>query len=358
MRRAITIITLLALMTGFGIGVNRLIASRKARIPTEATVYKPTATRPSIDLPGTLYLAQGGEIFTLSNGFFTNLGLSQAKGTWTQPAFAPGSQNLVAVLRSAQYSDLYLINPQGHILRQLSTNAVTPASQAPKVWLNHWMFWPRFNASGSTLYFSYDEPKNSTTYAVDFSVWSGSLNGTLANTRLTNANPFTGGDVDATPMANGNIMYSRYSIGNGNAFSFIALQTKPLAKPLILTDATQDCGQPAPSPDGSMVAMICIGGTGGQSTRLEVAPLTNNKLGPTRILVNNCLCSQPEWAPDGSGLVYFNAADATGHFQLWWIAGAASATPAPTKQVTTNLDFDATSPPSWSPLASVPVMAR
>jgi hypothetical protein len=34
------------------------------------------------------------------------------------------------------------------------------------------------------------------------------------------------------------------------------------------------------------------------------------------------------------------------------------ATPAPTKQVTTNLDFDATSAPSWSPLATVPVMTR
>lgn len=358
MRRAITVITLLALMAGFGIGVNRLIASRKAKIPTEATVYTPTATRPSIVLPGTLYLVQGGEIYSLSDGFFTSLHLSESKGPWMQPTFVPGSQNLVAVLRSTEYSDLYLVNTQGKILRQLSHNAVTPASQAPKVWLNHWMFWPRFNASGSTLYYSYDLPKNSTTYAVDFSVWSGSLNGTLANTRLTTGNSFTGGDVDATPMANGNIIYSRYAIGNGNAFSFIAIQTKPQATPLILTDATQDCGQPAPSPDGTMVAMICIGGTGLQSTRLEVAPLANNKLGPSRIIVNNCLCSAPAWAPDGSGLVYYNSADATGHFELWWIAGAMGATPALPKQVTTNLDFDATSPPSWSSLASVPVMTR
>jgi hypothetical protein len=58
MRRAITVVVLLALMGGFGFGVNRLIASRKAKIPTEATVYIPTATRPSIVLPGTMYLAQ------------------------------------------------------------------------------------------------------------------------------------------------------------------------------------------------------------------------------------------------------------------------------------------------------------
>jgi hypothetical protein len=358
MRRAITVIALLALMGGFGFGVNRLIASRKAKIPGESSVYLPQATRPSIVLPGTLYLAQNGQLYRLSDGFFTDLHLSVAKGGWMQPTFVPGSQDIVAVLRSPEYSNLYLINSQGGVTRQLSNNAVYPPSQAPKVWLNHWMFWPRFNTTGSTLYFSYDQPKNSSSYAVDFSIWSGALNGTLAQTRLTNANPFTGGDVDATPMANGAVMYSRYAIGNGNAFSFIALQTKPLGTPLILTNSTEDCGQPAPSPDGTMVAMICIGGTGLQSTRLEVAPLVNNKLGAPRILVNNCLCSAPEWAPDGSGLVYFNPADATGHFELWWIAGALTATPALPKQVTTNLDFDATSPPSWSPLATVPVMAR
>ncbi|MEA2637331.1 MAG: hypothetical protein QOE18_388, partial [Chloroflexota bacterium] len=68
MKRAVTIVTLLALMAGFGFGVNRLIASRKSKIPTEATVYIPTATRTSVVLPGTLYLAQNGELYRLSDG--------------------------------------------------------------------------------------------------------------------------------------------------------------------------------------------------------------------------------------------------------------------------------------------------
>jgi Tol biopolymer transport system component len=355
MRRAITVGVLLALMAGFGFGVNRLIASRKAKIPTEATVFVPTATRPAVVLPGTLYLAQNGDIYRLSDGFFTDLHLSTAKGQWMQPAYVPGTQDIVAVLRSAEYSDLYLLSSQGQILRQLSHNAT---AQAQKVWLDHWMFWPRFDSTGKTMYFSYDQPKNSNTYAVDFSVWSGSLSGALANQRLTTANPFTGGDVEPTPMANGDIMYSRYAISGGSAYSFIALLNKPEGKPVLLTTASQDCGQPAPSPDGTMVAMVCIGGTGLQSTRIEVAPLVGTKLGTPRILVNNCLCSAPEWAPDGSGLVYFNPADVTGHFELWWVKGALSATPAAPLQVTTNLDFDATSPVSWSPLASIPELSR
>ena len=75
--------------------------------------------------------------------------------------------------------------------------------------------------------------------------------------------------------------------------------------------------------------------------------------------MNNCLCAAPAWAPDGSGLVYFNPADSSGHFELWWIKGAlAATTTSPAVQVTTDLDFDATSPPSWSPLATIPTMSR
>jgi Tol biopolymer transport system component len=355
MRRAVSVIVLLALMAGFGFGVNRLIASRKHKIPTEATVFIPTATRPKIVLPGTLYLAQNGDIYRLSNGYFTDLHLSTKTGSWMQPAYIPNSQDIVAVLRAAEYSNLYLLSSSGAILRQLSNNS---NPHIDKVYLNNWMFYPHVGGDGNTVYFSYDEPKNSTTLAVDFSVWSGTLTGKLASKLLTNSNPFTGGDVDPTPLANGSVMYSRFAIGNGNAYSEIAIQVKPLSKPIVLTTPTQDCGQPAPSPDGTRVAMICIGGTGLQSTRLEVATLSNGKLGIPKTLVSNCLCADPVWAPDGSGLVYYNTADATGHFELWWIKGASSVAPSAPLLVTTNLDFEASSPPSWSPLSSVPVMSR
>lgn len=354
-RRALSVIVLLVLMAGFGFGVNRFIASKKHKIPTEASVFIPTATRPRIVLPGTLYLAQNGDIYRLSDGFFTDLHLSTTSGSWMQPAYIPNSQDIVAVLRAAEYSNLYLLSSQGTILRQLSNNAY-PALN--KVYLNHWMFYPHMGADGNTIYFSYDQPKDSATYAVDFSVWSGLLNGKLAGKQLSVANPFTGGDVDPTPMANRSVIYSKFAIGSGNAYSQIAIQVKAQGKPLILTTPAQDCGQPSPSPDGTKIAMICIGNTGLQSSRLEVATLTNGKLGTPVTLVNNCLCADPVWSPDGTGLVYYNTADITGHFELWWINGAASAAPSPTIQVTTNLDFDATSPPSWSPLSSVPVMSR
>jgi Tol biopolymer transport system component len=355
MRRVLSIIVLLALMAGFGVGVNRLIASRKHTIPTEATVFSPTATRPKVVLPGTLYLAQNGDIYRLSDGFFTDLHLPKTSGSWMQPAYIPNSQDIVAVLRAAEYSNLYLLSSQGSIIRQLSNNA---NPHLDTVYLNHWMFYPHMGADGNTIYFSYDQPKDSSTYAVDFSIWSGTLKGKLAATQLSNSNLFTGGDVNPTPMANGEVIYSKFAIGSGNAYSQIAIQAKLRGRLILLTTPAQDCGQPAPSPDGTKVAMICIGGTGLQSTRLEVATLTAGKLGPPQTLVNDCLCSAPVWAPDGSGLVYYNTADVTGHFELWWIKGALSAAPSAPLQVTTNLDFDAASPPSWSPLSSLPVMPR
>ena len=103
--------------------MNRLIASRKHTIPTEATVFIPTATRPKIVLPGTLYLAQNGDIYRLSDGFFTDLHLPTTSGSWMQPAYLPNSQDIVAVLRAAQYSNLYLLSSQGSIIRRLSNNA-------------------------------------------------------------------------------------------------------------------------------------------------------------------------------------------------------------------------------------------
>ena len=160
------------------------------------------------------------------------------------------------MLRAPEYSNLYKLNGFGQIIKQLSNNANPHINM---VYLNHWMFYPHMVPGTGTILFSYDQPKDSATYAVDFSVWSGTLEGKLAAKQVSDSNPFTGGDVDPSPMANGAVIYSKFAIGSGNAYSQIAIQTKPQGKPVLLTTPAQDCGQPAPSPDGTKVAMICIG---------------------------------------------------------------------------------------------------
>lgn len=345
MRRVLVTLLLLVVMAAFGFGVNRFLSTKRASLSTTTTsVSKPSQAKPVFVLPGTLYVAQHGDIFSLNGGKFTDLNLP-SNGTWMQPAIVPGTDNLVAVLRTAAYSDLYLISSKGSVLTQLSHNATKTST----IQLNHWMFWPRVAADGSTVYVSYDSPKTSATYRVDFAIWQGKLaSGKTATRELTVPWNYTGGDVDPTPLPDGSVLFSKFQVGGGNVFSQVALQTKALALPVYLTEPDADCGQPALSPDATQVVMACAGGTGLQNTRLEVATLNGTKLGTPQVLVDNCLCAAPVWAPDGSGIAYYAPSDATGHFQLWWIAGAGTATQKAPRLVTDNLDFDALSPPAWT----------
>ena len=335
------VIIALGLMAAFAFGVNRFLASRQSHIAVAAS---PAEAKPAIVLPGTIFLAAHGDIFRLSNGRFTDLKLPSSAGMWMQPATVPGMENIVAVARQDAYSEVYLVSDDGRSIQQLSHNQ----SRSPTIQLNHWMFWPKVGADGNTLYVSYDAPKSPQSYEIEFAIWQGALNGNLTAKQFTFPFSYTGGDTEVVPMANGALLYSKYNISGGNVFSRLALQSTPRNDPVYLTDSDSDCAQPALSPDGTQVAMICTSGTGLQSTSLQIASLTGTTLGPSRTLIPSCVCASPSWAPDGSGLAYLAPADATGHFQLWWIAGAADAAPKPPLQVTTGLDFDGTSPPAWT----------
>jgi len=293
-----------------------------------------------------MILAQDGQLYRLQNGTFSALNLPTT-GQWMQPAPVPGTHNFVAVVRATAYSDVYLISDSGTLLAQLSHNATTSSV----IQYNHWMFWPRVAPDGHTLYVSYDAPKSPNSYEIEFAVWKGSLGVALNEntmTQMSQPNAYTGGDTQPVPLGPAGFVYAKYTIANEQLLSQIAVQHGALADPSLLTGTADDCGQPALSPDRTQIAMVCIGGTSGQSSRLEVASFNGTSLGTPRVLVPSCLCAAPQWAPDGSGLVYFNTADATGHFQLWWIAGAATPAPKAARQVTASDDFDATSPPAWT----------
>ena len=342
MSRRLTVLVALVLMALFAFGVNRFLASRQIHLAAAAS---PTEAKPLYVLPGTLYLAQNGDIFSLTNGRFTDLHMPKSDGTWMQPAIVPGSHTILAVARQDAYSEVYLVTNTGQVQQQLSHNRTASAT----IQLNHWMFWPAVAADGTTVYVSYDAPKSPQSYEIEFALWRGALGAGLATRQWTTPFSYTGGDTEAVPLANGNVLYAKYEIEGGNVFSRLALQTIALRAPVYLTDSTSDCSQPAVSPDGTQVAMVCGNGTGLQSTSLQVASLTGTTLGPSRTLIADCLCASPSWAPDGSGLAYLAPADATGHFELWWLAGAAGALPKKPLQVTSGLDFDGSSRPAWAP---------
>jgi hypothetical protein len=319
----------------------------------------PTVTKPRFVLPGTMFVSQGGRLFKLNGGSFTEIGPS---GDWSQPALTADHTQLVAVSRSSLSSDLYLLDLNGNVLRRLTNNG------SRTITANHWAFYPRVS-SDDHVFFGTDNPKllPSLEPGVDLSVWSMPLSGTQAQgRRWTDPYWYTGGDTNPIPIATG-LIFVRHSIDNTTAVhSQIYIQTHALAIAKPLTSVADDCSEPALSPDGTQLAMVCA--EGGQTTALKVAAFNGTSLGPARVLLRSGLYASPAWSPDGKALAYFAPAGITGHFQLWYLAvpqaevaspvpssaaspsasthAIISAQPAPV-QVTQGVDLTATSPPAW-----------
>ena len=350
--RRVAAILFVPLMLAFGSGVYLYLGTLKSKVVKEQAQL-PTSTKPRFVLPGTMFVVQDGRLFKLKAGGFSEIGPA---GDWSQPALTPDHTKLVAVNHNVFASDLYLLDVNGNLIRRLTNDGSRIIDG------NHWAFYPRVTPDGSTVVYSYDSPKFG--YTVDFSVWSMPLNGSQWQARLrTQGNHNTGGDTNPVPISSTGILYVSHSIDQSTVVhSTIFLQSRPGAIGKPLTDPADDCTQPALSPDGTQLAMICRAGK--QTTRLEIAPFDGSSLGPARIVLDGGLYAEPTWEPDGQALAYFAPAGATGHFQLWYLpvpapptpaasaAGTSPAvvfpTPRPTPvQVTQGVDLTATSPPAW-----------
>jgi len=363
--RRIAAILFLPMMLAFGSGVYLYLGTMKSKVVKERAQL-PTATKPKFVLPGTMFVVQGGRLFKLNAGSFTEIGPA---GDWSQPVVTPDHTRLIAVLRSGQSSDLYVLDLDGHVLKRLTKD------DSRIIDANHWVFYPRVSPDGTNLFYAYDSPKHVTgAPGVDLTIWSMPLNGTQREARVRSA-PYwySGGDVSPIPLAGTGLIFVRHSIDPSTAVhSQILFQSRPGAVVKSLTNLADNCSQPALSPDGTQLAMICTGGK--QTAKVEVAPFTGSALGPAKVLLDGRLYAAPAWSPDGKALAYFAPAGAAGHFQLWYLAlpnlapsasasasatpsaGAtssvrASASPTPTPpvpvQVTQGVDLSATSPPAW-----------
>ena len=169
--RRIATVLFLPLMLAFGSGVYLYLGTLKSKAVKER-VQLPTVTKPSFTLPGTMFLAQGGRLFKLKNGSFTEIG---PPGDWSMPTLTPDHTRLIAVLTGKQSSDLYLLDLDGHIIKRLTHD------DARIIDANHWAFYPRVTPDGSSVMYSYDSPKSG--FRVDFAIWSMPLNGIQSQAR-------------------------------------------------------------------------------------------------------------------------------------------------------------------------------
>jgi Tol biopolymer transport system component len=366
--RRLAAVLFIPMMLVFGSGVYLYLGSLKSKVvKTQAEL--PTVTKPRLALPGTMYVVQDGRLFKLNDGSFTEIGVP---GDWSQPTLTPDHTKLVAVRRGGYSSDLYLLDLDGNVIKRLTKN------DSRIVDYNHWAFYPRLSPDGATLFYSTDSPKHvDSSPGDDLSVWSMPLNGSqYQGRRRTDPYWYTGGDVSPIPLASGGLIFVQHSIDPSTAVhSQIRFQSRAgdwVGRPL--TNLADDCSQPALSPDGTQLAMVCTGGE--QTARLEVAPFNGSALGPPRILLEGGLYASPAWSPDGQALAYFAPSGAAGHFELWWLAVLPPATPTPIPtatpthsssasgaassivvpslpvtpvpvQVTQGVDLSATSPPAW-----------
>jgi len=367
------------LMVVTGVTSYVYMGSRQSRVA--AVPQKPPTVTPrpqAFSLPGTLYLAQSGALYSFSAGRFHQL---TAEDGWMQPAAYPDGTGLIAVKRYGGWSDVYLLTRFGEVNLQLTDNRAAPRDR----WdtgAYAWSFYPRLSPDQHTFFMSYDGPKAAYNgyFDVDMSVWAVPVGGSIRQGRLwTTANNYTGGDIQPVPLAAGGIIYTKYSYDdNANRVGQLWYTNRAGSSGRALTPQSASCSQPNISPDGGSIAMIC--NYGKQVSYLTIASWNGSSLGGLRTLISNQLVAQPAWAPDGSGIAYLAPGGATGPFQLWFLPKNAynppppppvptptptpggphnspfpSPTPSPIPpppvippiQVTTNLGFDATSPLAW-----------
>jgi Tol biopolymer transport system component len=324
-------------MVAFGLGVYAYLGTLRSAKTLTAAASAPHATKPKFTLPGTMFLAQGGSLYRLNRGTFTQIG---TPGGWSQPTLTPDNKQLIAVRRVRLSTDLYLLDLDGQVLRRLTQN------ESKWVDYNHWAFYPRVSPDGQSVFYSYDGPKYD--YRIDFSIWSMPLGGSQSQARRqTTGYEWTGGDVSPVPLRSGGLLFVKYDFDEKGSYSQIYLRSRPGAAPKALTSVADDCSQPVISPDETQLAMLCTSRS--DTARLRLASFNGSTLGPIEHLVDGQLCAAPAWSPDGDGLVYLSPIGSAGRFQLWWLPLASpGATSAPVPvPMTAGLDFDATSAPAW-----------
>jgi Tol biopolymer transport system component len=335
--RALVAAGLVLAMCLFGFGVYHAASFFKN---AKTQIRRPTdAAAPALN--GTMYVVQAGAIYRFQHGTFRQI---IAEDGWMQPALSPDGSRLVAVKRSVNISDLYVMSPAGRISEQLTH------SESPTVESNHWVFYPRFSADGSNVFFSYDAKDPYNSYRVDLAILATSAVDPSARAeRWTIPNDYTGGDVNPVPLRSGGLIYTKFSIdAQSVVHSQVWLQERRGSPGVGLTKPADDCGQPTLSKDETLIAMVCRRG-GMQAADLDVAAFdaSTAAIGEPKTVVHDAVLASPTFSPDGKLVAFLAPSEEGGPFQLWTVDPNA-APKHPPRQITTNLDLDAISPPAWT----------
>ena len=325
---------LLVAMFVFGLGVYHAVGYVRGQ---HNVVHRPTEVSAPA-LPGTIYVVQNGAIYRFQHGSFKQV---TSEAGWMQPSAAPDNQ-LVAVRRQANYSDMFMVSTStGKSVAQLTHDSSTRSVED-----NHWVFYPRFSPDGKTVFYDFDPKDPYSTYRVDLVIFASPMDPSSRATVWTHPNQYTGGDVNPVPLADGELIYTKYSVDDSfQVHSQIWIQRRAGSPGVALTPLALGCYEPTVSPDEKLLAMVCNHGSN-QTADLELANLDLQALtlGSPATLVSGQLVASPSFSPDGKTIAFLAPTTTGGHFQLWTVG---SSGPASVRAITSDLGLDAASAPVW-----------
>lgn len=282
-------------------------------------------TRQAVEASGRILYGAGGRIWEWSEG--AGRALTKPGERWEGATWSPDGQTIAASEVGDNHSDVYLLDPSGNRVRQLTRHWSHVSVQQ-----SAWGRKPAWSPDGSQLAYVSD------LWQSDMSLWSVGVRGG-DNRRRWNMPLGSGGlDWPSWSPDKKKIAFTSYTPGpyDRSQVFVLNLETGLLTQ---LTELKDGAFDPAWSPDGSTIAFA---GRYGTSTRILTARADGSGL--VR-LTEGTLDRAPSWSPDGEEVAYLSITGMT--FDLWAVRVTSSGVSEP-RQLTSGQGADTVSGVSWA----------
>lgn len=285
-----------------------------------------TAQDAAKQLPGSVYVVQGGRVWRLRGGNLS--ALTPGDQTVGYPTMTTDGKHSAVALISSGHSEIAVGGPDFDNLSSLTTAPKDPHNGSIDIK-------PTFSPDGTRLAFMSDRGKCCT----DEQIWEGPYN-PYRPRQVSTPPDATGGDDAPVYTLNGAaILFVAYRPVNGdsqNTHAQLQQAGVPSGKPkAILAPADGDILDPAPGP-GDRLAFVM---RRGDSADIEVGAADGS--GATKVTSFGDT-RQPVWSPDGQSLVFISQHGGT--FDLWSVPADGKGDP---KRLTWGADLNANSRPAW-----------
>ena len=282
-------------------------------------------TRQVVEASGRLLYVANGQIWEWADG--AARAITKPGVRWEGAAWSPDGRSIAASEVGDNHSDVYVLDPSGSRLRQLTRHWSNVSVQQ-----SAWGRKPAWSPDGAQIAYVSD------LWQSDMSLWTVGARGG-DNQRRWNMPRGSGGlDWPSWSPDKKKIAFTSYS---GGAYDkpqlfVLNLESGVLA---MLTDLKDGAFDPAWSPDGGQIAFA---GRSGGTTRIMVVRADGT--GAVR-LTDGAMERAPAWSPDGEELAYLSFG--SGSFDLWAVRVSTGGVSEP-RQLTTGQRADAVSGVSWA----------